>query len=190
MNENQINKIIQSETWEESKREDRWYYLSGYVPSFVLILTGIPLLPFVKKAENLELIYSYLGVTLGVILFIYTYYAFKNEKKLVKFTTNLNREKNSEIIKLVSNEFEFNNYKLYTEFFTPYLFLNLINSKNKFKTHRVILIASEKEILINIKNLGGLYGRTPYSFGFNHYWKNKIVKKIKHYAQQQLKVMA
>ena len=150
----------------------------------------IPLLPFVKKAENLNLIYSYLGVTLGIILFIYTYYAFKNEKKLIKITTNLNREKNSEIIKLVSNEFEFNNYKFYTEFFTPNLFLNLINSKNKFKTHRVLLLASEKEILINVKNLGGLYGRTPYSFGFNFYWKNKIVKKVKHYAQQQLKVMA
>ena len=186
MTKNQINQIIERRTWVGNIKEDRWDVCFAYFPAVCFLLAGIPILPFVKKSPELNIIYNYISVFLGFSLVFFTKYCFERDNSLSKITTNLNSDENREVLKVVFSEFNFevNKHKYYFEAFTPMWLSTFIYFLRKNYSCKMILIPSENEIFINVKNLGGIGGRVPYSFA-RIYWRITVTRKIKNHVQQQ-----
>ena len=54
------------------------------------------------------------------------------------------------------------------------------------KTHKIVFICLENEILYNLRNTGSHRGRMPYNFGIDTINEFKIKRKIKNYVQQHI----
>ncbi len=127
----------------------------GYSPAVGIMLAfGIPLLPFVK--DSVTLFTKVVGFIIGVLLF--TYFQFKNEKRLKSIRTNLAKEYNEILITeyLKKRNISFEKYKYYMVIFLPALIYN--------KGLKTIFLYDEGNIYFNIRRIG-FEGRIPFSIG-------------------------
>lgn len=114
----------------------------------------------------------------GIIILQYTIWSKINEKNLKKIKTELNVERNIKLIKeLCKNE------KWDLIFIKNSYFQISIKTFFNIKTHKLIFICSEREILFNLRNVGSYKGRMPYNFGIDTIKEFNIRKKIKTYGQ-------
>ena len=174
MTKNQIKKIIQSgEVPKEEFDED---LSGGYIFPFCIILgSGIPLLPFVKDTISLWIKWS--GLMFGIVLMVYTYFSFKNERTIKTIITNLDKESNQKIVEhyFKKRNIALNNFKNYSSAQLPTLFYK--------KGLKAMIITEDNIIYFNIRNVGFAphEGRTPYSIG-KVFEEKRFIKFINDYS--------
>lgn len=184
MNEKQIGKIITERKLTPDNLDDKWGKIWGYFPALCLILAfGIPLLPFIDNKMTWNPMINWIGLLIGILLFILTYYWFITERNLNQILTNLPLKLNKEILskallKLNTDE-QIN--KNYIVGYLPTLF--------KQKSHKIIVIATDNMIYFNIRCMANdpiMNVRLPYSLGIQSFYELKFKRKIKDYVQQHI----
>lgn len=117
----------------------------------------------------------------SILFFLYTIWSKKNEKKLKVIKTNLSTNQNNKTIKKLCENEKWEIIVEKNSFFEIHLYTLF-----KVKTHKLIFICNENEVLFNLRNTGSYKGRMPFNFGIDTYKENKIRKKIKNMLHQHV----
>jgi hypothetical protein len=121
---------------------------------------------------------DYLFVIVAVFTFLYTIWSKKNERNLAKIQTNLKLSENRKIIDLLVNNPKWIIQKIKKSYWEI-----TVTSFFGIPTHKLVVIAYDKEILLNFRNLGSHGGRTPFSLGMDSYRGYKFKCQVKNYLE-------
>ena len=154
--------------------DDIWDKAFGCLPAAMLFI-GYGLALFSKETPHSmsfeNRVYFFL---LATMLFTYTFWSFHSEKNLKKITTNLSFNDNIKLVTLTLQELRWPVSRKGNDHITSYIPF-VLGSQG----HKLILIIQDNEILYNLRNVGSIKGRMPYSFGIDTFKEMKFKRKIK-----------
>lgn len=132
---------------------------------------------------NLETVNNidYLFVAIMITISLYTLWSKINDRNLSKVHSDLNLSDNKKMIELLANNPKWilqKRKKSYWEFTVTTIF--------EIPTHKLVIIAFDKEILFNFRNIGSFRGRAPFSFGMDTYHGYRLKRKIINYVHQNI----
>ena len=141
---------------------------------FIITTYGIYKSSSIGKLESSQIMLF----LFGIYILVFTFFTKRNEKRLKKISTMKGISQNIKIIEKLNSkeliELTYNRENYYSGWL-----------KTIFgKTHKIVFICVENQILYNLRNIGSHRGRMPYNFGIDTIYEFKIKKKIKNYVQQ------
>ncbi|MCG2462975.1 hypothetical protein K8352_19610 [Flavobacteriaceae bacterium F89] len=180
MTEKEIQLILKNQKLPKDELDDFWdnFTFLFLVTSILGISIWVNYKNYLNENINAE---NILFLVFGILLFVYTIWSKKNEKKLKVIKTNLNTVQNIKAIKKLCESEKWKIIEQKNSFFEIYLYTFF-----KARTHKLIFICNENEVLFNLRNTGSYKGRMPFNFGIDTYKENKIRKKIKNYVQHRV----
>ena len=178
MTEKELEHIIKKGKLPKDELDEFW---SNFTYFFLLIMFviattyGIYMENSTGKLESSQV----MSFVVGIFILVFTFFSKKNEKILKKVNTMKGIKQNIKIIKKLNSkgliELTYNSKNYYSGWL-----------KTCFgKTHKIVFICVENEILYNLRNVGSHRGRMPYNFGIDTINEYKLKRKIKNYVQQR-----
>ena len=180
MTNKEIERIKQNGKLPKDELDDFWDNFAFLI--IIISFLGISIFGFYKGLIS----YNILGTQIALlvfssVIFFYTIWSKKNEKNLKKIKTSLSLDKNKIIINQLCKNKNWEVQSIQNTYFVIY-----IKAIFNIRTHKLIIICSEKEILFNLRNVGSYKGRMPYNFGIDSFKEYQIRKRIKNNVQQWL----
>jgi hypothetical protein len=176
MNKSDLEHMIENRKLPKDELDSFWGNFLWYSLITIALIVSILRLNL-ETVNNID----YLFIAIMISVSLYTLWSKINERNLSKIYSDLNLNDNRKMIEVFANNPKWilqNSTKSYWEFTVTSIF--------KIPTHKLVIIAREKEILFNFRNIGSFRGRAPFSFGMDTYHGFKFKRKVKNYVQQRI----